>query len=130
VLPASAAQHAIDAGRQLVWFGMAPTLPIHYAGSTRAEGTLPLPVVIGTDGPEVAGATFPGAAVATVYPRGEVLDAMLWAPAGKAGLLYALVPFSSRSGLPDFVVWDDSGLRATGFWDGQWGVDPALLVGL
>ena len=134
VLPASAAQHAIDAGRQLVWFGMAPTLAIDGKDGPLPIGTLPvaiqLPVSDATPGVQVAGAAFAGAAVASVYPRGAGLDAVLWASPDKLGLLYSLVPFSSRSGLPDFVVWDNSGIRATGFWDATWGVNPEFVTGL
>ncbi len=124
VLPASAAAHAVGAGRQLVWFGVAPpeALPVavQVPGQPGAKD----------GGPTLAGATFNGAAIATVFPRGAGVDAMLWAPKDKLGLLYSLLPFSSRSGMPDYVVWDTSGLRAAGFWTSDWAIDPALAVGL
>ena len=55
---------------------------------------------------------------------------MLWAPTDKLGLLMAAMPFSSRSGLPDFVVWDTTGQRAAGFWGFDWAVDPDQTEGL
>ena len=137
VLPASQAAHAIAAGRNLVWFGVRPTLAIaDAAGAPLPVGKLPVDVQLpgeagaSPDGPTVAGATFAGAAVLSVYPRGAGVDAVLWAPADKLGLLMAAMPFSSRSGLPDFVVWDTSGQRAAGFWGFDWAVDPAQTEGL
>ena len=124
VLPASAAAQARAAGRQLVWFGVAPPealpLAMQVPGQPGAKA----------EGPTVAGATFAGAAVATVFPRGDGVDALLWAPQDKLGLLYSLLPFSSRAGMPDFVVWDSSGLRAAGFWGNDWAVEPTWTVGL
>ena len=124
VLPASAADHAKNAGRQLIWFGVAPPdalpLAVQVPGQPRAKD----------GGPTLAGATFTNAAIATVFPRGAGVDALLWAPKDKLGLLYSLLPFSSRSGMPDYVVWDSSGLRAAGFWTADWLIDPAFAVGL
>jgi hypothetical protein len=125
VLPVSAAGHAAAAGRQRIYFGALPPGPLPI------DLTLPGMAGAKAQGPTVAGATFEDAAALSVFPRGDGVDAVLWAPPGKAGLLYAVVPFSSRSGLPDWLVWGATGLRATGYWDAGWThVDPAATVGL
>lgn len=127
VLPASAAEHARAAGRNVIYFGAVPggALPV----DLQLPGQPGAPA--GAAGPTIAGVTFPGAAVLSVFPRGEGVDAVLWAPQDKRGLLYAVLPFSSRSGLPDWMVWESSGVRATGYWSSDWkAVDPAASVGL
>jgi len=72
---------------------------------------------------------FSGAALMTVFDTGERLNAWLTAPKGQVSLLYALVPFSSRAGMPDYVVWSTDGLRVAGFYTADWTFDPALGVG-
>ena len=73
---------------------------------------------------------WPDAAMLTVFDAGERLGAVLAAPAHKRYLLYWIVPFSSRNGMPDYLVWGDEGLLAGGFYDADWQFDPALGVGL
>ncbi|MEY3014222.1 MAG: hypothetical protein RIT45_2957 [Pseudomonadota bacterium] len=136
VLPASAAAHARAAGRNVIWFGAVPSA---VEDTGLAGGSLPVDLQLpgqpgakaDASGPTIAGVTIPGAAVLSVFPRGAGVDAVLWAPADKLGLLYAVLPFSSRSGLPDWMVWEATGVRATGYWSSDWkNVDPAATAGL
>ena len=81
-----------------------------------------------------AGAQGPGkdmgeTAVLSVFDDGQKLSALLHAPVGKAYLLYRVVPFSSRAGLPDYLFWNDAGLVTAGFFDADWQFDPKLGVG-
>lgn len=68
-------------------------------------------------------------ALQTIYDAGDKLGAAMWAPAGKTWLLYWLVPFSSRSGMPDVFVWDEGGGKGAAFFSPEWTFDPALSSG-
>jgi hypothetical protein len=59
--------------------------------------------------------------VLTVFPRGDGLDAAMATTRGDERLLYSIMPFSSRSGLPDWFVW--GGEVATGFYAPDWSAD-------
>jgi len=95
-----------------------------------------LPFAWGPDGVTVDGETQSNAALMLVYPRpvaaeGEGsgaarLSAVLYATPGSQHLLYRLVPFSSRGGAPDFLVWTEEGATRTGFFDADWGWEPTL----
>jgi len=63
-----------------------------------------------------------------VFPEGDRLAALLAAPAGRESLLYSIVPFSSRAGLPDYLIRADGGDIAAGFFDADWRYDPSLRV--
>jgi poly(3-hydroxybutyrate) depolymerase len=70
--------------------------------------------------------TYTGAALAIVFSTGDRLAGALFATAGQERLVRAMVPFSSRAGIPDWLVWNDAGGVATGFFDAQWGYSAAL----
>ena len=81
---------------------------------------------------QVGGTGYGDRMLLTVYdagPNAAGLGAALWAPKSKPWLLYRFMPFSSRSGLPDYVVYDETGVMATGFFDADWQFDPKLGVG-
>jgi hypothetical protein len=61
-----------------------------------------------------------------VFPQGDRLAALLATPPGRERLLYNVGPFSSRSGLPDYLIWDEGGALYSGFFDANWQYDPAL----
>lgn len=75
-----------------------------------------------------AGAPYPGAALLFVFPQRGHLSAALVAPPGAERLLYAIVPFSSRAGLPDYLLWAAGGGLAAGFFDAEWRYDRTLGV--
>ena len=71
---------------------------------------------------------YPLSAVLVVFPRGDQLDAVMTSSFGEEGLLYRVVPFSSRGVLPDFLIWSQEGGQAAGFLDSEWGWDGRLTV--
>ncbi len=53
-----------------------------------------------------------------VFPRGDGLDAFITTTAGEEDLLYGVMPFSSRTGQPDWVIFGDE--VGSGFWTPEW----------
>ena len=100
-----------------------------HVGRTPAEAGAPDFVSWDDAGVTFGGKTFSGAAVQLIWDTGERLNAAMWAPKGKESLLYMVVPFSSRSGMPDFLVWGSNGLAATGNFDAEWKFDSKLALG-
>ncbi|MBI5490098.1 MAG: prolyl oligopeptidase family serine peptidase [Deltaproteobacteria bacterium] len=69
---------------------------------------------------------FAGASMVVVFPERGHLSAAMVAPAGGEWSLFGIVPFSSRAGLPDYLVWLDGSRVLAGFFDADWGYDAAL----
>lgn len=61
-----------------------------------------------------------------VFPEGDRLSALLTTTAGAEDLLYGIVPFSSRAGLPDYLLWSEQGVVSAGYFDADWQFDPSL----
>ncbi len=78
----------------------------------------------------VGAKSFNQAAVAFVYPRGERLFGYWAAAAGHEHLIFRYTPFSSRAGMPDYLVFDTDGVAATGFFDADWKLASAYAEGL
>jgi hypothetical protein len=114
-LPLSLLDEPIEAEYNLVFLGIAP------------EG---LPISWDDEAVQVGDATFEEAAVFFVYPHGERLRAWLGATSGLERLLFRYVPFSSRSGMPDYFVLGKDGLVASGFFDAEWEIDPLFAEGI
>lgn len=76
----------------------------------------------------IADKSYSAAGMLMVYPRKNRLAALLATPPGAEHLLYWVIPFSSRSGMPDYLIWSEAGLVAAGFFTAEWGYDPALGV--
>lgn len=113
-LPLSAVDEAVAAERNLVYLGL-------------PEGALPdLGVDVGWADREVrvGSRSYSDAALLFVFPEGEHLSAAMVYPEGMARLLHSIVPFSSRAGLPDYLVWTDGRGLASGFFAPDWGPDP------
>jgi hypothetical protein len=61
-----------------------------------------------------------------VFPQDGRLAAAVVATEGVGRQLPSLLqPFSSRAGMPDWVLWSNDGVQA-GFFDAQWRYDQAL----
>jgi fermentation-respiration switch protein FrsA (DUF1100 family) len=88
------------------------------------------PVSWSEEGIIIAGQTITAAAIAFVYPDGDHLAAFIYATPGSEHLLYRYVPFSSRAGMPDYIVWEEDGLVGSGFFDNAWQYSSALSEGL
>jgi len=78
------------------------------------------------DGAIFNGVSQSGAALMYVTPDEDRLAAVLVAPEGREHLLRRLNPFSSRSGLPDYLVFGDQGGIAIGHFGSDWQYDPAF----
>ncbi len=77
------------------------------------------------DGHEVS-----GAAMLFVFPSASGrLNAVFTATLYAEYLLLRHFPFSSRSAVPDYMVWVAGGLVAAGFFDPTWTFDRMLGVG-
>ncbi len=117
-LPYSALNEQIRQERNLI-----------YVGVPRSDVDLgDIPISWDEESVTVDGARYVGVALLAVFPEGERLSAILTAPPGFEHLLYHLVPFSSRDGLPDYVVISDAGLVRAGFMAPDWSFDPSLGV--
>ncbi|MCO4774365.1 MAG: prolyl oligopeptidase family serine peptidase, partial [Deltaproteobacteria bacterium] len=107
-LTATELTDAVRASHQLIWIGV--------------DADVVNPSVDATwdrDDVNVQGTGGSGRALLTVFPRGDKLDAVMVATEGDEGLLYSLLPFSSRSGLPDWTLFTGSSLNA-GFYSPDW----------
>ena len=102
-LPLSALDGELRATRNLVYLGVTPM-----------DVAVPaaLPITWGAEAVRLGRRTFEDAGLLFVFPEGD--------------LLYRVVPFSSRGGMPDYLVWSDRGADAVGFFDSEWGWDPGL----
>jgi poly(3-hydroxybutyrate) depolymerase len=64
--------------------------------------------------------TYGNAALAMVFPCKNHLCGVLTATNGFLHLLFRYLPFTSRSGFPDYTVWSEQGVLDAGFFDAQW----------
>ncbi|MGF1465309.1 MAG: alpha/beta hydrolase-fold protein [Sandaracinaceae bacterium] len=117
-VPTSRLDAELRASHQLVYLGVPPD-----------EGEA-VPIGVDGDALRVGERRFSGAAAAFVYPDGDRVRAYVLATPGQERLLFSLMPFASGSALPDFLVFADGGVLATGFFDPSWGLDPTLAIGL
>ncbi len=115
-LPLSKLTPALEAERNLVFVGVAAPagLPISWTANEISVGQKKLG----------------DSALAFVYPKGERLRAYLFATAGSELLLHRYVPFSSRAGMPDYLVFDAGGATVAGFFDAEWKLDAKYATGL
>jgi hypothetical protein len=116
-MPLSALTEVRRAGRNVV-----------YLGVPRGEVPLPAKVPFGwsDDAIEVAGQGWGDVAGVVVFPEADGLGAAMIATAGDEGLLFRLMTFTSRFVVPDYLVFGDGGVRTTGFFDAEWGYEPAF----
>ncbi len=67
---------------------------------------------------DVMGSGGSGSGLISVFPRGDKLDAVMTTTRGDENLFYNIVPFSSRSGMPDFLIHGDT--VEAGFFSPEW----------
>ncbi len=118
-VPASRLTAKIEADYNLVHLGRTPE-----------EAGAPAFARWDKGGAQLGDKVFSGAAMQLIWDTGTRLHAAIVAPEGQESLLWMVIPFSSRSGMPDFLVWKGSGLVAAGSFDADWKLDPALAAGL
>jgi hypothetical protein len=79
-----------------------------------------------SDAIEIGPNSYGDVAATIVFPEGDRLSAAFVATEGSERFQFSYHPFSSRSGMPDYLVYGDGGARAIGFFDANWAYDPAL----
>ena len=79
-----------------------------------------LPVSWGPQAITIRGRTYRDSALAMVFPCEDHLCGVLTTTEGFNHLLFRHLPFTSRSGLPDYTVWSEQGIVDAGFFDAQW----------
>jgi poly(3-hydroxybutyrate) depolymerase len=120
--------------------GLACALPASRFSAAVAEDYQPVYLGVRPEGAElpfawedgavtVATHRFEGAAVAFVQPEGDGVAAYVATAPGHEELLWTVMPFSSGSALPDYLVWTDRGGAAAGFFDAEWAFDESLGAG-
>lgn len=120
-MPRPLAPADLGASYNIVHIGW-PKGDLPFAGSVPIDWT--------KDAITVGGKAFTGVAAGFVYPAGDRLAAVIVATAGSERLIFRYMPFSSRSGMPDYFVFGPDGGVANGFFDAEWKIDPAFATGL
>lgn len=59
-------------------------------------------------------------ALVFVFPANGRLNGVMTTTQGLGYLLYMHQPFTSRSGFPDYVLWNEGGILNAGFFDSEW----------
>jgi poly(3-hydroxybutyrate) depolymerase len=117
-LPASRLTQEVRNRENLVYLGF-PSADI---------GAPDVPFAWDDAGIRVGEMSYSDAGLLFVFPDRDRLAALVAATAGAEAALYSIIPFSSRSGLPDYYVWSGGGGLAAGFFDSEWRYDAALGV--
>jgi hypothetical protein len=119
VVPESALTDELRESRNMIYLGV-------------AADSVPLPEGIPFSWDKtaitVAGQDYQAAGLATVFPDGDRLAAVIVTTRTHEYLLYGIQPFSSRFWIPDWLVWSDTGANAAGFFDAGWQHAPGLSV--
>jgi len=111
---------AIEDGYNLIYLGV---------DMSDIPGSGALPFTWDSGGVTVGGTQYAASALAFIYPDGDKVAGYFYAPAGVEYLLFRYSPWSSRSGMPDYFVWAESGLVGSGFFDGDWQFSSAYTDG-
>ncbi|MBN94637.1 MAG: hypothetical protein CL928_11285 [Deltaproteobacteria bacterium] len=112
-LPVSQVTDALRAERNLVWVGLDDDVVDSGMSFEWDE-----------DEVDIGPVSWESAGLLMVFPSDDRLSAVLTATADDPRLLYSMSPFSSRSGMPDFMVWTRSGNRSSGFFSPDWDYVP------
>ncbi len=120
-LPFSKLPSNLGESYNLIYLGVLPD---------KIPGGENLPIQFGASGIDVGTTAFTNEAVAFVFPAGERVNAAYYTVPGKEYLLFRYMPFTSRSGMPDFLVWGDDGAVADGFFDADWQVAVGFSEGI
>ncbi len=108
-LPLASVTPAIRDAHTLVYLGVpvsrvAPTVPLDWNCRVITLG----------------GMSYSPAVLVAVFPAGDRLTGVIAATAGADRLLYRFMPFTSQFAAPDAMVYDSTGVRTAGFFDGAW----------
>ena len=108
-LPVAELTDALRQERNLIWLGVSP-----------GDIGVPLPFDWDEESVTVGEDTFFTAGLLFVFPNGDRLNAAMVTTPGEEELLLSVVPWSSRSGLPDYYLWSSFGQMASGFFQPDW----------
>ncbi len=124
--------HAGALPRSALTLELGKKFNIIYIGLQRSDPVLPadLPWQWDADGVHGGGKDFPPSLLLTVFVADGHLNALIVAPDDQRQLLSLAMPFSSRAGLPDYLVYGEGKTQAAGFYNGDWQLDPTFAVGL
>ncbi|MGM0555351.1 MAG: prolyl oligopeptidase family serine peptidase [Myxococcota bacterium] len=78
------------------------------------------------DAIEIGPNSYGDSAATIVFPEGDRLSAAFVTTAGSEDLQFNFQPFSSRAGMPDYLVYGEEGANAVGFFDANWEFDASL----
>jgi hypothetical protein len=88
-----------------------------------------IPFTWDEDSITVDGKTVDSGTLLFVFPEEDHLSAAWLTTPGEEFMLFWHSPFSSRSGMPDYVGWTNGGAYLAGFFDPDWNFVPALGIG-
>jgi pimeloyl-ACP methyl ester carboxylesterase len=114
-LPISAVDETIRAEWNLVYVGL-PSSATENPLMEWDDAAISLP----------DGRSFAGSSLVGVFPEGDRLQAVMFAPRDTWYTLFWIVHISSRSGLPDFLVYGAQGGQAAGFFNADWQFERAF----
>ena len=97
-----------------------------FIGGTMDDITLPssFPVSWNDDEVVINGEPQPKAGLQFIAPMDEGMAALLVTTPGHEDLLEGTAPFSSRSGMPDYLAWTTGQALLTGHFSAEWAYTP------
>jgi hypothetical protein len=124
--------HGCALPREMLTPAMREKYNIIYVGVPRHQVPLPegMPFDWSEEGIHIDDFVSPTGTLLAIFPEGDHLSAIMTATPGEEYMLFWYSPFSSRSGMPDWVGWTNGGVYATGFFDGDWMFSKALAYGM
>jgi dienelactone hydrolase len=109
-VPVSEVDDELRADFNLIWLGVAPA----------DTGVEDLPFTWSASRLGVPGEERSNAVLAFTYPAGDHLDAFITTTAGLEAEAFGLVAFTSRSALPDYLLFSAEGETLSGFFGPEW----------
>jgi hypothetical protein len=118
-LPVSALSPELASNYNLIHVGASPDVLAPFAS----------PIAWDDDTINIANKSYSQSAFLMVFPVGDRLGAILATTKNDENLLFRFNPFSSRNGMPDYLIWAPGGIQAGGHFDSDWqfNVDYAYL---
>jgi len=109
-LPSSELTPELAANYNLIHVGATPDVIAPFAS----------PITWDDDTVNISNKAYTQSAVMMVFPVGDRLSVVLSSTKNDEGLLFGMNPFSSRNGMPDYLIWSSGRVQAGGYFDGNW----------
>lgn len=108
VVPVEGVDEALRASHNLVWVGVPsgiadPDADLEWGDTIR-----------------IGPSEWDSSALFAIFPDGDRLGGVMSATPDALWELFDVTPWSSRAGLPDYLVLGPAGTRASGFWESDW----------